>query len=186
MTWIRTWSGGRFDFAAPSAADIRLEDIAHALGQLCRFTGHTSSFYSVAEHSVHVSHLVPPEHARWALLHDAAEAYIGDVARPLKLTAGMDGYRELEARVEAAVLEAFGVELTPEAVEAVKKADLQMLSLEARELLGVEDFESAGWTYWCPPPRGIELIGWYPAMARACFLDRCRQLGVHQVEVAAR
>ncbi|MEM4379972.1 MAG: hypothetical protein QXL01_04720, partial [Thermoplasmatales archaeon] len=80
--WIETYSGKKFDYLAQSELDI--EDIAHALSNLCRFNGHTRVFYSVAEHSVNVSSMVPPELKIAALLHDAAEAYIGDVPSPLK------------------------------------------------------------------------------------------------------
>ena len=72
-------------WAGPNPDDIRIEDIAHALSNQCRFAGHAREFYSVAEHSVHVSQLCLPEHALWGLLHDASEAYLVDLPRPLKL-----------------------------------------------------------------------------------------------------
>ena len=84
MSWITTQSGKHFDFNNLSAADICIEDISCALSNLCRFTGHVQDFYSVAQHSVHVSYLVPPEFALEALLHDAAEAYCNDISAPRK------------------------------------------------------------------------------------------------------
>src|ERR1017187_10636100 len=76
---ITTFSGIHFWPLLPNPADIRIEDIAHALSNQCRFAGHAREFYSVAEHSVRVSQLCPPEDALWGLLHDASEAYLTDV-----------------------------------------------------------------------------------------------------------
>ena len=82
MTWILTWSGKRFDLFEPTPEMIDPRDIAQALGTIARFNGHTKEHYTVAQHSVIVANLVPPEHQLAALLHDATEAYIGDMVRP--------------------------------------------------------------------------------------------------------
>lgn len=174
--WIRTNSGGRFYLQDARAEDVHIQDIAHALSQICRFTGHTSRFYSVAEHSVRVSWLVEPRHALWGLLHDAAEAYIGDVSRPLKHAAGMEGYGTIEVDVERAVRDAFGVVLTPTMNADVKRADLQMLCVEARQLLGISDFKEAGWAYWTEPDPSLSVQGWSPQVARSRFLSRFMEL----------
>lgn len=130
MTWIQTYSGRRIDLANPDPNDLDLDDIAHALGLICRFTGHVREFYSVAQHCVIVARLVPPELALSALLHDATEAYIGDVSRPLK---GMlPEYRAIEARLWAAIADRFGVTESPE----IKVADNIALLWERRDLLG--------------------------------------------------
>ena len=90
---IQTYTGRKFFPVAPRAEDIEILDVAHALSMLCRYTGHTKQFYSVAQHSVLVSRIVPPQDAAWGLLHDASEAYLCDVARPIK------PYRLLEQRL---------------------------------------------------------------------------------------
>ena len=82
--FIPTASGLHFDYRDIMRNEVKIEDIAHALSHLCRFGGHVPRFYSVAQHSVIVSHLVPPEHALGALLHDATEAFVQDVVRPVK------------------------------------------------------------------------------------------------------
>lgn len=94
MTWILTQSGQQFDLLRPTASMIKPVDIAHALSRLCRFNGHTRAHYSVAQHSLIVASLVPVEHQLVALLHDAPEAYIGDMTRPLKAEAELAALRE--------------------------------------------------------------------------------------------
>lgn len=128
-------SGALFDLANPEGSEFTLNDIAHGLGHVCRFAGQTNRFYSVAEHCFHVSRLVPLEHKRAALLHDAAEAFIGDVTRPLK--ALLPDYRAIEKRVEDAISTRFLGDLDTEAIRhpAIKAIDLAMCAVEARELM---------------------------------------------------
>ena len=128
---ILTASGRYFDLLAPERSQFDINEIAHALANLCRFTGHTSRFYSVAQHSVLTSYLVPEEHALAALLHDAAEAYLGDVASPLKHL--LPEYAAIYARVESALLAHYG--LPSELPPCVKRADLIMLATEKRDLM---------------------------------------------------
>ena len=107
--FIGTFSGLRFWPLDPNPEKILIADIAHALAHQCRFGGHASKFYSVAEHSVHVSQLCLPEDALWGLLHDASEAYLVDLPRPLKLLPEFAPYREAERRLQRAVALRFGL-----------------------------------------------------------------------------
>lgn len=124
-------SGNYFDFENPEGSRIELMDIAHGLSNICRFTGQCHRFYSVAEHSIHCSFLVKPEHAMAALLHDAAEAVMGDMSSPLKSM--MPEYKALEKRVEAAILPRFGLRLPLD--PSVKIADRVMLAAEQRQAM---------------------------------------------------
>lgn len=130
---IQTYRGKYIDPFNAQASDIFIEDIAHALSNLCRFTGHVKRFYSVAEHSLHVSSLVPQEHKLTALLHDAAEAYLSDLSRPIKHRPEMAFYREAEDQLLAIILLKYGCPVVLPA--CVKKADDAMLHLEALTLM---------------------------------------------------
>ena len=130
---IRLASGRYIDLLNPEADNIYLSDIAHALSHICRFGGHTATFYSVAEHSLTVSAMVQrqtgdPQEAMVGLLHDAAEAYIGDMVRPLKHSNEMAGFLAIETRVEQAIAEWFG--LSSLSSQIVKEADRGLLSWE--------------------------------------------------------
>ena len=98
-TWIQTHSGIAFDLLKPTPDMIVIDDIAHALSNLCRFTGH-SKFYSVAQHSRLASFMVSEQFALQALMHDASEAYLTDISAPLKALPCMAEYKKLEAKLE--------------------------------------------------------------------------------------
>ncbi|MEP2103059.1 MAG: YfbR-like 5'-deoxynucleotidase [Parasphingorhabdus sp.] len=138
-TCIMLASGALFDFLEPEASDFTLNDIAHGLGRVCRFAGQSSSFYSVAEHCFHVARLVPVEHARAALLHDASEAFLGDVTRPLKSL--LPDYKKIEERVEDAIAKRFLPGFNTEAPREmfrhplIKQADIAMCVAEAKQLM---------------------------------------------------
>lgn len=139
------WTGsGYMDLINPNPAEIHFADIARALSRLCRYTGHGAHFYSVAEHSVHCvrafrAHAAGDIYsdpwlrdiARDILMHDAAEAYLGDVASPLKRL--LPDYKRLESRMEAAIAARF--DLAGTAPEWVKRCDLEMLAREKLDLM---------------------------------------------------
>lgn len=133
--WIETFTGLKFDVLNPKPDQIVIEDIAHALSQICRFAGHTKHFYSVAQHAYLGSFLVPAEDALWFLNHDNSEAYIGDMSSPLKhLTKAGDAYRPVEKRIMRAICKKFGLpETQPDSVHI---ADVAMLYAEKKQIMG--------------------------------------------------
>lgn len=132
-SWIQTRSGLRFDVLNPDPALIQIEDIAVSLSRQCRYTGHTSAFWSVAQHSVIVSQECDHEDALWGLLHDASEAYLIDIPRPLKRLPQFSFYRDLEDGVMQAVCDRFGLPYDMPA--SVKRLDTEILVTEAEQLM---------------------------------------------------
>lgn len=161
--WIQLRSGRRFYPLDPRPNEISIFDIAHSLSMKCRYGGHCSRFYSVAEHSVLVSENVPAEHALWGLLHDAGEAYLADVPKPVKPS--LPGWKQLEAEVMAAVCARF--KLPEEEPPEVKQVDFAILADEKEALMpGGEDWSGL------PPKLGVQIRGLMPAEAKEQFLAR--------------
>lgn len=141
MSWIITRGGRKVDLINPTAAMIDPTDIAHSLSMQCRFNGHTRSFYSVAQHCYLVADLVPHEEQLAGLLHDATEAYVGDMVRPLKegMREFYDAHQlvslfdEVEQRIWLAICDRFDVD--PALPASVKHADLVALATEKRDLM---------------------------------------------------
>ena len=174
MSWIQTFTGKAFDVLRPSSDDVCIEDIAHALAHTCRYGGHSRSFYSVAEHCVWMSYTVDTDNALWALLHDASEAYVGDMMHPLKVN--IPAFSLVEDRVMAAICERY--DLFPFMPQQVREHDLRICVDEAAALLG-------------PPPKpwealegvprlGIDVLCWEPAWAEHQYLHRFNQLTEHK------
>lgn len=131
---ITTWSGRHIDLLNPNPFDIHVDDIAWSLARTMRFNGHTARPYSVAEHCLLGVGQCAAANRLEFLLHDAAEAYLGDVVGPLKNTAMFAGYRELEARWQRVIALRFGLRLSmPREVVTVDK---RMLATEMRDLMG--------------------------------------------------
>lgn len=168
--WIQTFTGVQFFPLDPRREDIRLEDIAHALSNLCRFGGHTNEFYSVAQHSVLVSWQTP-EHPREALLHDATEAYLVDVPRPIK--GHLAGYAEIEAHLAGCIGNRFGLVLNPLPAD-VKEQDERALMTEKRDLRGPSP---APWKV-SAAPWADRIVPWEPRRAALTFMARARELGI--------
>ncbi len=166
-------SGCYFDLLEPEKSAFTIEDIAHGLSNTCRFAGQSREFYSVAQHSVYVSCVVPSEHALAGLLHDASEAFIHDLTKPLKNL--LPEYRVIEARIEAVIAERFGF-LCP-LPDAVKSADLRMLATEQIQLMNNRDL----WTSTRGvEPYEIDLSSWKPGKACQRFLNRFAELATSQ------
>lgn len=181
--WIQSASGRAIRVLDPSPDQVHICDIAHALANVCRFGGHCREMYSVAQHSVLVSANLPEEHALAGLLHDAAEAYIGDIVTPLKKTPAMRAaYLPLEDLWAKAIGERFGVELVDLPTE-VRTADLRALLTEKRDLLVA--MPEVSMHDWLHVPKGTEIPEPFeqpirpvaPSEARAMFLREWRALG---------
>jgi uncharacterized protein len=133
---VLTYTGKMVCPMHPNPDDIYIEDIAHALGNICRWGGMCSEFYSVAQHSVYVSRLLPKELALAGLLHDASEAYLGDVCNPLKNTDPWREYREIEHALQCVIFGKFGIEVESVGFDPrIKEADYKAAIDEAHRLM---------------------------------------------------
>ena len=129
--WMQTYFGGRFYPLNPELNKINIFEIAHALSNLCRFGGHVKEFYSVAEHCVNLSHVVSPENSLAALLHDATEAYVVDVPRPIKKY--LNNYRDIEDNVAKLIADKYQLDsIYP---DEVREADTRILLNERNALI---------------------------------------------------
>lgn len=170
--YVSTYLGNRFFITRPHIDDVALEDIAHGLAYQCRFNGQTSAFYSVAQHSLMVMALVPESERLPALLHDAAEAYLGDMVKPLKNL--FPEFSAIEARVMEIIGHRFGVDLT-RLHPAIKAADLVALATEKRDLM---PHSTEPWTYIAGiEPLPEKIVPLSPGEAKAAFLAAFAQVG---------
>lgn len=173
--WIMTQSGRMFFFENPHPRSIVIEDIAHALSQICRFTGHVRCHYSVAEHSLRVSWLAEKKYGRQfakeGLLHDAAEAYVSDLNGPLKRLIG-EGYKKWEEIAEAAVGKVFGFQ-TPKSKE-VKDCDGVVYLTEKRDLFPPYNLPFT--SYPDKQPLEDPIIPMSSELARLLFLHRYEEV----------
>ena len=170
--WIQTVRGKKWDITSPETYVYDAAEIAHSLSHIGRFTGHTNEFYSVCQHSLAVYTEVARFHGQdepdvrlASLLHDAVEAFVGDVTAPLKNMPWMEGYRELERRTEKAIF----AQLMPWAPEAykhpsIRRADLAVLHLEKICLLSECEED---WSVGLPEP-ALDRTWMYPASIGSC------------------
>lgn len=172
--WYETFTGKIIYPYKPNEVVVDIRDISHALSHVCRFGGHSSSFYSVAQHSVLVSQLVSPRNAFLGLMHDATEAYLGDMVRPIKHR--MQEYQNLEAEWESVISKKYGIVGDH---DEVKEADNHILSIEVRKLIpskgvGWPDFSSST---MCD----VTIDPWASKSAEKIFLARFYELnGDHE------
>jgi len=169
MAWIQTYSGKQFNPEYPTLESITIRDIAWSLSQQCRYTGHTTRFYSVAEHSVYVSHYVPLEYAITALMHDSSEAYLADIARPVKSL--LPEYEKLERVIMGAVAAKFN--LVYPFPTCVKDIDDQILMNERRDVMTDYGYD---WGIDLEPIGGLIILGLSPLLAYSIFMDRYEEL----------
>jgi hypothetical protein len=167
--WMQTFTGRRFYPLDPRSDEIDPADIAHALAHLCRYGGHVDRFYSVAEHCVLMSEWVEPQYALAALLHDATEAFVVDVPRPLKRQ--LPGYREIEDRLWGVIAIKYGLDLA--LPTQVKEADDRILLTERNALMSrAETWWQDGWML----PRPVVVEGWMPQVAEDRYAARLAAL----------
>ena len=180
MNLWQTYSRKIVDLDSPKIEDICIGDIARSLSLQCRFNGHVSSFYSVAEHSVRCSWLARELYSgtvdyfayirRWCLMHDAAEAYIGDLTRPVKQK--INGrFAKLEMLFEHLVAEAFDLALPYP--EEVKEIDDTLVITEARDIM--PGGPAWDWGYKIAPLLEC-IIPWSPGVAEETFLQEYKDL----------
>lgn len=186
MTWMLTATGATVDLRNPQAASISTLDVAHSLALTNRFTGHTARPYSVAEHSLLVEEIMsrefgpmPPAALLAALVHDAHEAYLGDISTPLKQAFPFWALEDVEQRIWLAVQHHFHThEASRDYASIIKRCDLMALAMERRDLLPPT---GEPW----PLLHGVKLCTWVTLDQRAgmgwedwrqAFIDRVASL----------
>lgn len=167
---MQTYTGKKFYPLDPRVEDIDFVDIAHHLSMICRFGGASMGFYSVAEHCLLLSYEASDENALWALLHDAAEAYVGDMVRPLKMS--IPEYCKIEDRVLAVIAEKAGLAGTTIPQE-VKNLDTNIL---LDEKLSVMYSSDNPWVVDGMTPLGVDIQMLLPIEARSAWLARLNEL----------
>ncbi len=171
-SWMQTYKGIDFYPFDPKPEEIDIEDIAHALSLQCRYAGHCRFHYSIAQHSIYVSQCVPKLDALWGLLHDASEAYLVDLPRPIKNFSllGVE-YRVIEANLMACITKRFGLE--GEMPLSVKHADERVLATEKRDIMPPCGRD---WDLGFAPVKGLHIASWSDMAAESKFMERFREL----------
>lgn len=170
--WMLTGSKRLFWPLAAYPEEVFIEDIAQSLAFQCRYAGHCDSVYTVAQHSVLVSEIVPKRYALWGLLHDASETYLVDLPRPVKNWSILgDEYKKIEIRLMSVIAIRFGLSI--EEPKCIRQADNKVMATEIRDLMGP-----------CPlpwdhkeKPLSVVIDPWSHDLARHLFLARFYELG---------
>ena len=186
--WIQTYTGKKFYSLDPNPDDIDIKDIAHALSMICRFNGHCSRFYSVAEHSILVASVLKEkykelsittrqiDHVRMlslaGLLHDASEAYLLDIPTPVKKQ--LPEYKYAESKLQKLIMQKFGLyPLDTDKITLIKIVDRNIVYNEAEELMPVKDNP---WHHEYGPPCDVHILGLLPPAAESWFLRTFERL----------
>lgn len=170
-TWIQTYTGKEFRLDRFPPDQFNMLDVAHALSHLCRYTGHTKHFYSVAEHCVYAYEVAPDELKRTALLHDLSEAYLGDMASPLKNM--IQGYRDIEHALMLAASKVYDFHYP--LPNPIKWIDIRLLQTERLALLGDEP---KSWELDAIDPYDITIQCWDSVYAKQKFIQCCQKEGL--------
>lgn len=178
MSWIQIYSGKPFWPLDPKVNDIDIIDIAHALSLQCRYAGHCKFHYSIAQHSVLVAENVSKPNKLWGLLHDASEAYLMDVPRPIKQVPEFQAYREAELKIMQCVIEKFG--LSPVEPDEVKLIDTKICFNEQKWIM------NESYTPWKLKGEAIPglIIGrWPPEFAEYMFLQAFNEYAEQKIDM---
>jgi hypothetical protein len=173
---ITMTTGRVFDFSNPSACEVTIEDVVVPLAHVCRYAGQVplGRWYSVAQHAVNASRIVPPDHAWDDLMHDTAEAFTNDIVTPLKVQVPL--FKDIEVAIESAMAQRFG--FTYPLAPPVVLADAQMLALEMKYIRGF-DPEHYDHLHGVPYEHLLPLVdlqSWAPEVAHARFMERYEEL----------
>jgi hypothetical protein len=175
---VITHSGRQIDFDNFKTTDVDIHDIAHSLSLTCRYNGHCKKFYSVAEHCVRCSWMCTLErYKKILLLHDAAEAYIGDVINPLKYYDELNGVlNKLDDKISYYVYAKYGIGINPDDKEIIHNVGKSLLYAEMRDIFPY------GFMNPCMPlgtvPANIKIRPWSPRKARRLYLREAKRLGI--------
>lgn len=177
---MTTFNGRRVDPWNLTADDLQIDNIAHALSMLCRFGGHSREFYSVAQHCVRVARSLPPELWLEGLMHDATEAFLGDMVRPVKHK--LEEYKKLEDRVWQVF--AFKYGLNNPLHPSVKYADNACLKAELIQFVtnSQDELSNPFWNQFVAFPRVDR--AWNPAESKALFLITFTEALAKKIELA--
>ena len=168
--FVYTYTGKKFHFLNPHPDEICIEDIAHSLSLKCRFNGHTASFYSVAQHCIQMSSW-EKQYPEWLLFHDAAEAYIGDIATPIKRH--FPEIQEMERQILYVIAEKYNL-ITPIPFAWIYCVDQRMLATEKRDIL-LHDLK---WENLVPYPYEQKILPVKAETVEKMFINRVKELGM--------